>query len=410
MKRLIVYIAIMLLAASSMTAKSTNFVRVEGPDLVKPNGTKLFIQGTNLGNWLNPEGYMFGLTRTNSPWMIDLMIKEAVGPDFAAFFWQRFKDNYITRKDIEFIASQGANTIRLPFNYKLFTDEDYMGLTKDQDGFARIDSVVAWCKMAGLYLILDMHDCPGGQTGDNIDDGHGYPWMMESEVSQALFCDIWQRIALRYKDEPVILGYELANEPIAHYFENDGLYGLLEPLYKRAVKAIREVDANHVILLGGARWNTNFSVFNDWKFDNNIMYTCHRYGGDPTAAAIKDYIDFRNKTNRPMYMGEIGHNTDEWQSRFVKVMKENNIGYTFWPYKKIDNSCMMGIKRPEQWDDIVVKFSETARGTYKEWREARPDQETFKRLLLQYVDNSRFENCQPQNDYINSLGLRSPKP
>ena len=50
MKRLIVYIAIMLLAASSMTAKSTNFVRVEGPDLVKPNGTKLFIQGTNLGN------------------------------------------------------------------------------------------------------------------------------------------------------------------------------------------------------------------------------------------------------------------------------------------------------------------------------------------------------------------------
>ena len=282
-----------------------------------------------------------------------------------------------------------------------------MGLTKNQDGFARIDSVVEWCRSTGLYLILDMHDCPGGQTGDNIDDGHGYPWLFESEVSQVLFCDIWKRIACRYKDEPVILGYELANEPIAHYFENkDALNLLLEPLYKRTVQAIREVDANHVILLGGARWNSDFFMFTDWKFDNNIMYTCHRYGGDPTAEAIKDYIDFRNKTNLPMYMGEIGHNTDEWQARFVEVMKENNIGYTFWPYKKIDNSCMMGIPRPEQWDEIVVKFSETPRGTYKEWREARPNQDAFRKLLMQYVENSRFENCIPQNDYIRSLGLK----
>ena len=408
MYRLMVLIALALTAFGS---QSTDFVRVNGPDLVKPDGTKLLIQGTNLGNWLNPEGYMFGLSRTNSPWMIDLMIKEAVGPDFAAEFWRQFKDNYITRCDIEFIAAQGANTIRLPFNYKLFTDEDYMGLTKGHDGFERIDSVVEWCRQAGLYLILDMHDCPGGQTGDNIDDGHGYPWLFESETSQRLFCDIWQRIAQRYCNEPVILGYELANEPIAHYFDNkDELNRLLEPLYKRAVAAIRKVDRNHVILLGGARWNSDFFMFTDWKFDDNIMYTCHRYGGEATADAIKDYIDFRNKTNLPMYMGEIGHNTLEWQAQFVKVMKQNNIGYTFWPYKKIENSCMMGIKKPEQWDEIVVKFSEAERGTYKEWREARPDQATFRKLLLQYVENSRFENCVPQDGYIKSLGLRSTRP
>lgn len=382
------------------------FVKVDGVNLVQPNGEKLFIVGTNLGNWLNPEGYMFGFQRTNCEWMINDMMSQMVGPDFTAEFWKAFKDNYITRKDVEFIAGTGANTIRLPFNYKLFTDEDYMGLTAAQDGFARVDSVVTWCRDNNLYLILDMHDCPGGQTGDNIDNGHGYPWLFESETSQQLFCEVWQKIARRYANEPVILGYELMNEPIAHYFENkDELNKKLEPLYKRATRAIREVDNNHVILLGGARWNSDFFMFADWKFDKNIMYTCHRYGGDASAPAIKDYIDFRDKTGLPMYMGEIGHNTDEWQTQFVKVMKDNNIGYTFWPYKKVDGSCMNAIQRPVDWDSIVVKYSETPRGTFKEFREARPDQMTARQILMQFIENSKFENCKPQVGYIKSMGL-----
>ena len=384
----------------------SRFVHVEGVNLIQPNGEQLFIQGTNLGNWLNPEGYMFGFSKTNSAWMIDLLFKEAIGPDGTANFWKQFKDNYITQADIRFIAQQGANTIRLPFNYKLFTDEDYMGLSSQQDGFQRIDQLISWCRQAGLYLILDMHDCPGSQTGDNIDDGYGYPWLFESEQSQQLFCDIWQRIAKRYAKEPVILGYELMNEPIAHYFENkDELNARLEPLYKRAVKAIRQVDRNHVILLGGARWNSDFFMFNDWTFDNNIMYTCHRYGGDATAEAINDYISFRDKTQLPMYMGEIGHNTNEWQADFVKVMKQANIGYTFWPYKKLDGSCMMGIQRPELWDSVVVKYSETDRTTYKNLREARPNQQLFRQQLDEFIRNCRFERCHKQEEYIRSLGM-----
>ena len=384
----------------------SRFVHVEGVNLIQPNGERLFIQGTNLGNWLNPEGYMFGFSKTNSAWMIDLLFKEAIGPDGTANFWKQFKDNYITQADIKFIAQQGANTIRLPFNYKLFTDEDYMGLSSQQDGFQRIDQLISWCRQAGLYLILDMHDCPGSQTGDNIDDGYGYPWLFESEQSQQLFCDIWQRIAKRYAKEPVILGYELMNEPIAHYFENkDELNARLEPLYKRAVKAIRQVDRNHVILLGGARWNSDFFMFNDWTFDNNIMYTCHRYGGDATAEAINDYISFRDKTQLPMYMGEIGHNTNEWQTDFVKVMKQANIGYTFWPYKKLDGSCMMGIQRPELWDSVVVKYSETDRTTYKNLREARPNQQLFRQQLDEFIRNCRFERCHKQEEYIRSLGM-----
>lgn len=405
MKKLFIIISFVL-ASCAMTAQDKRFVRVEGKDLVKPDGTKLYIVGTNLGNWLNPEGYMFGFSKTNSAWMIDLMIKEMVGPDFASEFWKGFKDNYVTADDIRFIASCGANTVRLPFNYKLFTDEDYMGLSANQDGFTHIDNAVKWCRDNGLYLILDMHDCPGGQTGDNIDDGYGYPWLFESEKSQQLFCDIWQKIAERYKDEPVILGYELMNEPIAHYFENkEALNAKLEPLYKRAVKAIREKDKEHVILLGGARWNSDFYMFEDWKFDDNIMYTCHRYGGDATAPAIKDYIDFRDKTGLPMYMGEIGHNTDEWQSDFVKVMRDNNIGYTFWPYKKVDGSCMNAVTRPTEWDSVIVKFSEADRTTFNDIRKARPNQEKAKQLLTKFIENIKYKNCTKQENYIKSMGL-----
>lgn len=407
----IAYIAMALAVASCATTQKDEalptgaFVRVSGTDLVAPDGSKLFIRGTNLGNWLNPEGYMFGFEKTNSPHYIDRMFCELVGPDATAEFWKEFKDNYITRKDVEFIASTGANTIRLPFNYKLFTDEDYMGLTSNQDGFARVDSVVEWCRDNNLYLILDMHDAPGGQTGDNIDDSHGYPWLFESETSQQLFCDIWKNIAARYCNEPVILGYELINEPIAHFFDNkDELNRNLEPLYKRAVAEIREVDGNHIILLGGPQWNSNFEPFTDWKFDYNIMYTCHRYGGPATAEAIGSFIAFRDSTGLPMYMGEIGHNTDEWQRDFSEVMEANNIGYTFWPYKKVDNSCMNAVTRPTEWDSIVA-FSEAPRGSYAEVRAARPSQQLSRRLMAEYLRNCRFDSCSPQPTYIRSMKL-----
>ena len=137
------------------------------------------------------------------------------------------------------------------------------------------------------------------------------------------------------------------------------------------------------------------------------MYTCHRYGGEPTAQAIQSIIDFRDKTQLPMYMGEIGHNTDQWQADFCATMKKANIGYTFWPYKKIDNSCMMGIKKPADWDSIIVRFSEANRGSFDAIRKARPDQEKGKQLLMQFVENAKKVNCVPQVGYIKSMGLKA---
>ncbi len=399
-------VSVMLVFCDSATEKQ--FIHVQGPDLVL-DGNKYFIRGTNLGNWLNPEGYMFGFGKTNSAGFINQMFCQLVGPDMTAEFWKVFKDHYITREDIDFIASTGANTVRLPFHYKLFTDQDYMGLYANQDGFERIDSLVNWCRSAGLHVILDMHDAPGGQTGDNIDDSHGYPWLFESATSRQLFCDIWVKIAEHYKNEPVILGYDLLNEPVAPYFENkDLLNTLLEPLYKEVTAAIRKVDTNHIIILGAPQWNSNFDPFTDWTFDGNMMYSCHRYGGDPSAAAIAGFIAFRDKTGLPMYMGEIGHNTNEWMSDFCSVMEENNIGWTFWPYKKMGGSCFVSIKAPAGWDKIV-SFAEAPRSTYDEIRKARPLQEPTREILNEFLSLCLFGKCSAEEEYIRALSLKEER-
>lgn len=391
----------------SQKIQGNRYIRVSGEDLVLPDGSKYFIKGTNLGNWLNPEGYMFGFGKTNSARLINTMFCELVGPEKTAEFWKAFKDNYITRKDIQFIASTGSNTIRIPFNYRLFTDEDYMGLQSDQDGFVRIDSVVTWCRETGLHVILDMHDCPGGQTGDNIDDSYGYPWLFESEASQALFCNIWKRIAEHYSNEPVILGYELMNEPIAPYFDNlDELNGKFMPLCKKTVSSIREVDTNHIILIGAPQWNTNFEPVTDVSFDNKLMLTCHRYGGKPGIEGIREYIGFRDSTGLPMYMGEIGHNTCEWQRIYSKTLQDCNIGYTFWPYKKRDNECMVAFNVPANWDETIVSFAEAPRGDFAEIRSSRPDQAVAWKAMQDFVDSLQFDKCHPLEDYISSMLLK----
>ena len=391
--------------------QSNNFIRIDGPNLIKPNGEKFLIQGINLGNWINPEGYMFFFgAEANSYRLINDAFCEMVGPDFTNRFWREFKENYITHDDIKYIRQTGMNSIRIPFHYKLFTDEDYMGLSAAQNGFEMIDRVVEWCRIEGLYVILDMHDAPGGQTGDNIDDSYGYPWLMESEDSKQLFCSIWKDIAKHYANDTIILGYDLINEPIAHYFmeHHSNLNDSLVPLYKRCVDEIRTVDKNHIILLGGAQWNSNFSIFDTDApaFDDKIMYTCHRYWCDTLQANIQDFVDFRDKVNLPMYMGETGENNNQWIAGWTRLMERNNIGWHYWPYKKmVPRSCMVTIPTPENWN-LIVEYTKQNRNTYEKIRNVRPDQDIVKKAMTDLLENMKFKNCVINEGYIQAVGMK----
>ncbi|WP_203532609.1 glycoside hydrolase family 5 protein [Draconibacterium halophilum] len=259
----------------------------------------------------------------------------------------------------------------------------------------------------GVIYYFGYARCPGGQTGANIDDSYGYPWLMVSEESQELFVEIWRKIADRYKNEPLILGYDLLNEPIATYFPEDEamLNKQLEPLYMKTVEAIREVDNNHIVLLGGAQWNSNFEVFTDSKFDDKIMYTCHRYWTDTLQANIQDFVDFRDSVNLPIYMGETGENTDEWIAAWTRLMIRNNIGYHYWPYKKMGSPrCMVTISTPENWD-VIVDFAEGPRDSFEGVRENRPDQELARKVMLDYISNLKLAKCTINEDYIRAMDM-----
>ncbi|MDR2145731.1 MAG: glycoside hydrolase family 5 protein, partial [Tannerella sp.] len=401
MKKIILLLPVLLWVGCNQpttreTAVANRFIGVNGPDLVTPDGEKFFIQGINLGNWLNPEGYMFRFGNEASSYrLINEAFCELVGPDFTRRFWNEFKKNYITEPDIAYIRQTGMNSIRIPFHYKLFTDEDYMGKTASHDGFQYIDSVVEWCRKHNLYVILDMHDAPGGQTGDNIDDSYGFPWLMTDGDSQQLFCSIWKEVAEHYANDTVILGYDLLNEPIATYFPDSAFHlnDLLEPLYFRCIDSIRTVDNNHIILLGGAQWNSNFRIFKDSRYDDKLMYTCHRYWCDTLQSNIQDFVDFRDSVNLPLYMGETGENTFEWIAAWTRLMNSNNIGWHYWPYKKMDSDrCMMNIPKPENWD-AIIEYTKQDRSSFAAIRKIRPDQAIVRKAMTDLLENMKFANC-----------------
>src|SRR5690554_1819414 len=268
---------------------SAAFVTVDGSRLVDPDGEAIILRGINLGNWLVPEGYMFKFDKAVATWQIEQVVKELIGPAEARAFWDRYRDVYITKEDISFIKALRMNVVRVPFNYKLFTPEDYPEIWTGP-GFDMLDRVIEWSREEGLYVLFDLHAAPCGQTGENIDDSIGYPWLFESEECQARTVDFWKKLAERYRDEPVVIGYDLLNEPIPHYPEYEKYNPLLEPLYKRITTAIREVDPNHLIFLGGAQWDSNFKVFGA-PFDDKLVYTFHKYWTEPTAEVVQEYVE-----------------------------------------------------------------------------------------------------------------------
>ena len=383
-------------------AASAQFAHTDHKQIVDAAGRPLIIHATNLGNWLVPEGYMWLFEGgPQSPSEIYALVLELLGPEGSDAFWRKYRENYISHEDIALLHRAGFNAIRVPLHYKLFESDD-------SEGFRLLDRLIAWSRTEQIYVMLDLHAAPGGQTGANIDDSSGYPWLYNSPQEQEHLIAVWRRLAKHYRDEPTVLGYDLLNEPIPHFPKLAPLNSLLEPLYKRLAEEVRKVDPNHILFLGGAQWDSNFSVFGK-PFDANVAYTFHKYWTAPDESVIRQYIDFREQYDVPIWMGESGENTDEWISQFVKTLEANKIGWAFWPYKKMEkSSAVVSILPPVDWGKIV-EFAKLPRGTaqVEERLKKRPDQETINRAFNELLENIRVEKCRVNAGYLKALGMKS---
>jgi len=379
------------------------FFSTKGKEILDPQGKPILLKGIGLGNWLVPEGYMFKFEKVSSPRLIYDLFDILLGEREAEKFWKKFRTDYITREDISYLKKCGFNSIRIPFNYRLFvTDDEKQELSGP--GYALLDSAVKWCREENLPVVLDMHCAPGGQTGDNIDDSYGYPFLFESEENINLTIRIWTKLADIYKNDSIVIGYDLLNEPIAHYFDKDKLNPLLEPFFKRLTAAIRTVDKNHIIFIAGAQWNSNFSVFGK-PFDDNLVYTFHKYWTPSTKEVVQDYIDFGEKYQVPIWMGESGENTNEWITEFRTMLEKENIGWCFWPYKKLNSERGITSIVPPTDYDLLINFANKFDVSYGYIRDNKPDQGKIKLILNQYLENIKLKNCIINSDYLKALGL-----
>ena len=387
---------------SSVAAMPGGFLHTRGQDIVNENGDKVLLRGVGLGNWLLPEGYMWKFGNDGDrPRRIEKLVSDLIGPDKAKQFWSEFRKSYIAEADIKRIAQLGYNSVRPALNSRLFI-VDGNPPTYSEEGFALLDNLVKWCKANGVYVIIDMHAAVGGQTGQNIDDSaNDLPELFMQSKYQDQVVDLWTTLARRYKDEPAVAGYDLLNEPLPARTGAAAKHrAQLEPLYKRIAQAIRAVDSKHMIILEGMDWANDWSIFTG-PFDSNLVYQFHYYCWDTPAKVkgIERYLEYRNRFNVPVWAGETGErdNTIYWAT--TEYFEANNIGWAFWPWKKMDtDNTPFSVKRPAKWD-VIAAYSNGG---------PRPESNIAKQAFTELLINIRLTNCVYHADVVNAMLRRVP--
>lgn len=378
------------------------FLHTRGEDIVDDKGNKIFLQGVGLGNWMLPEGYMWKFhNKGDRPRKIENIVADLIGEENASVFWKEFRKNYITEADIQRIAELGFNSVRPALNSRLFISEGDSAKFIEE-GFLLLDNLIGWCKKYGVYVIIDMHGAPGGQTGANIDDSpDDLPRLFMEKRNQDRLVRLWVRIAERYKNETAVAAYDLLNEPLPENTGSAAKYGdLLEPLYKRITAAIRETDKNHMITLEGMNWSNNWSVFG-LPFDKNVFYQFHYYcwNKPDNLNSIQYFTDMRKKLKTPVWIGETGekNNTIYWAT--TQYFEYNNMGWSFWPWKKMDTrNTPYSINKPSGWDQVAAYTGDGP----------KPSPEVAKKAFNELIENIKLVNCVYYPDVVNSIFRQVP--
>lgn len=170
---------------------------------------------------------------------------------------------YITEKDIEYIASLGMDHIRLGFDQIVIEKSPYQ---YREEILNILDKFVVWCRNHALNMVFNLHKAIGNYC--DIQENIG---LLDSSELQNRFVALWVELERRYADSPDI-AFELLNEVLDVDPEK------WNNLVERTVREIRELNAERKIIVGCTCWNSpNKLPFLRLYDDENIIYTFHTY-------------------------------------------------------------------------------------------------------------------------------------
>lgn len=385
------FLALVLIVFAYST-QAQCWLEASGTQIVNAStGQPVILRAVGLGDWALQEGYMLNPQGCagcpGTQWQMKLQyLNEGQSMAQVEAFYQQWRDNFITKADIDYIASLGFNSVRLPMHYELFltdaqravrnnviTDINYGHDTyktslqtwynnnqlfndANLEGFQIIDKLLDWCEANDMYVMLDLHAAPGGQGSDqNIADIFHANNLWQFSVFQDVTDRLWDRISERYLNEPRIAFYELINEPN----NVPGGGQAIHDLSQRLITTIRNNGDNHMIMVHGNGWGNNYDYMEPWTFSPNwgLVYSAHRYWIDAADDWVADsnpnqinkianLIAFRDNNNVPVWVGETGENNNEWLRQNIVKLDNAGIGWCHWTYKRHDvgeNAALMRI-------------------------------------------------------------------
>ena len=261
-----------------------------------------------------------------------------------------------TITDIKMIAEMGFNVVRVPFNHTILED-DNKPFEYKASGWKLLDQLLAWCEKYKVYVVLDLHSAPGGQSAVfvNDPDGSGF-WNSEPNLNRT--AALWRAVAARYKDRRIVAGYDLLNEPQVPLFTPGKV---LVEVYGRITKAIREVDTQHMVVLSaGGLTSNDSSMFTETIDDNQAVafHTYNLFGSSVDYEEQRKHSALSRKLTVPIWNGEIGAHTTEWVGAVIDMFEKpeyNVSGWVYWPWKRVPEvghryRHLMAIESPPAWD------------------------------------------------------------
>lgn len=238
-------------SAAAKPIAETDFLHTENAAFVNGNGIATSLRGINL----NDDIFYFNKADVESAKGYDVFyaLEKRFGSYGARQLAQKYYENFISPSDIKLIKKLGANCVRIPLRYKYLCRKDNC---KDDIDFEKLDALIAKCRKAGIYVILELHSAPGYQNTDSAcgsgDESILFNSGKEGFEARNATIRFWTQVASHYKDEPTVAAYDLLNRPLSRIADWESKVETLSKFFRRTCKAIRMVDDRHIIIIEAA--------------------------------------------------------------------------------------------------------------------------------------------------------------